>query len=185
MDCQLADICSPGRQRRLWKKFTCSNMIARDAFSVAIRPSSRTTHAGRDPMPVYTFKLHDGYGGVEDEAGVSFSEQGRAVRYAENVVHELMKGRELETRCWRLDVFEAGNAEPICQIPFARVDSSLDHLTPGARDLIEAIAERKRVLGEVIHSVKATIQESRALVARARGKPYLASRFGKPVIRDI
>jgi hypothetical protein len=47
------------------------------------------------------------------------------------------------------------------------------------------MAERKRVAAEMIHSVKATIQESRALVARARGKPYLASRFGKPIIRDI
>lgn len=136
-------------------------------------------------MPVYTFKLHDGCGGVDDEAGVSFADQSRAVRYAQDVVHELMKGRERETRCWRLDVFEAGDAEPICQIPFAMVDTSLDHLTPGCRDLIEAMAERKRVVGEVIHTVKATIQESRALVARARGKPYLASRFGKPVIRDI
>jgi len=136
-------------------------------------------------MPVYTFKLHDGCGGVEDEAGVSFTDRGRAIRYAQDVVHELMKGRELETRCWRLDVFEAGDAEPICQIPFARVDTSLDHLTPGCRDLVEAMAERKRVTAEVIHSVKATIQESRALVARARGKPYLASRLGKPIIRDI
>lgn len=47
------------------------------------------------------------------------------------------------------------------------------------------MAERKRVLGEVIHTARTTIQESRALVARARGKPYLATRFGKPTIRDI
>jgi hypothetical protein len=96
-----------------------------------------------------------------------------------------MKGRELETRCWRLDVFEDGSAEPIHAIPFASLDASLDHLTPRFRDMVETMAERKRVLGEVIHTVKATIQESRALVARARGKPYLASRFGKPVIRNI
>jgi hypothetical protein len=136
-------------------------------------------------MPVYTFKLHDGCGGVDDEAGVSFADQGRAVRYARDVVHELMKGRELETRGWRLDVFEEGDAEPICAIPFASVDSSLDHLTPGCRALIEAMAERKRVAAEVIHTARATIRESRMLVARARGKPYLASRFGKAVIRDL
>jgi hypothetical protein len=136
-------------------------------------------------MPVYTFKLHDGCGGVDDEAGASLADQDMALNYAHDVVHELMKGRELETRCWRLDVFEDGRAEPIHQIPFARMDTSLDHLTPRFRDLVEAMAERKRGLGEVIHSVKATIQESRALVARARGKSYLASRFGKPIIRDI
>jgi hypothetical protein len=136
-------------------------------------------------MPVFTFKLHDGCGGIEDEAGTSLSNQDMALRYAHDVVHELMKGRELETRCWRLDVFEEGDAEPIHQIPFARMDTSLDHLAPRFRDMVEAMAERKRVLGEVIHNVKATVQESRALVARARGKPYLASRFGKPIIRDI
>lgn len=53
------------------------------------------------------------------------------------------------------------------------------------RDLVGAMAERKRVLGEVIHTARTTIQESRALVARAPGKPYLATRFGKPTIRDI
>jgi uncharacterized protein DUF6894 len=136
-------------------------------------------------MPVYTFKLHDGCDGVEDEAGTSLRDQDIALRYAHDVVHELMKGRELETRCWRLDVFEEGSVEPIHQIPFAHMDTSLDHLTPRSRDMVEAMAERQRVLGEVLHTVEATIQESRALVARARGKPYLASRFGKPVIRDI
>jgi uncharacterized protein DUF6894 len=136
-------------------------------------------------MPVFTFKLHDGCGGVEDEAGASFADQRMALRYAYDVVHELMKGREEETRCWRLDVFEEGCAGPVHEIAFASVDTSLDHLTPPFRDMVVAMAERKRVLGEVVHSVKATIQESRALVARARGKPYLASRFGKPIIRDI
>jgi hypothetical protein len=51
--------------------------------------------------------------------------------------------------------------------------------------MVESISERKRLLSDAIHNVKGTIQESRALVARARGKPYLASRFGKAVIRDI
>jgi hypothetical protein len=50
--------------------------------------------------------------------------------------------------------------------------------------MVEGLSEHKRLLGDVIHTVKATIQESRALVARARGKPYLASRYGTPVIRE-
>jgi hypothetical protein len=44
---------------------------------------------------------------------------------------------------------------------------------------------RARLLSDVIHNAEATIQESRALVARARGKPYLASRFGKSIVRDV
>ena len=49
---------------------------------------------------------------------------------------------------------------------------------------MEGLSERRRQLGDALHTVKATVQESRALVARSRGKPYLASRFGKAVIRD-
>lgn len=133
-------------------------------------------------MPVYTFKLRDGSGDVEDTTGVQFRDQDSAVRYAHDVVHELMKSRELQTRSWRLEVYEAGSL--VCEIPFAKMDPSLDHLTPTLRTMVEGLSERKRLLGDVIHTVKATVQESRALVARARGKPYLASRFGKAVIRD-
>jgi hypothetical protein len=133
-------------------------------------------------MPVYTFKLRDGSGDIEDATGVEFRHQYSAIRYAHDVVHELMKSRELETRCWRLEVYEGGSL--VCEIPFASVDPSLDHLVPKLRTMVEGLSERKRRLGDVIHSVKATIQESQALVARARGKPYLASRFGKAVIRD-
>ena len=133
-------------------------------------------------MPVYTFKLRDGSGDVEDTTGVQFRDQDRAVRYAHDVVHELMKSRELQTRSWRLEVYEAGSL--VCEIPFAKMDPSLDHLPPTLRTMVEGLSERKRLLGDVIHTVKATVQESRALVARARGKPYLASRYGKAVIRD-
>jgi hypothetical protein len=137
-------------------------------------------------MPVYTFKLRDGSGGVEDATGVELSDRDRAVRYANDVVHELMRSREVETRSWCLDVYEGSEIDsPIYEIPFASVDPSLDHLTPKQRSMVESMSERKRLLSDVIHTVSGTVQESRALVARARGKPYLASRFGKPTIRDV
>ena len=136
-------------------------------------------------MAIYTFRLRDGRGDVEDATGVELPDGDRAFRYANAVVHELMRSRELETRSWRLEIYEGGDDRPICEIPFASVDPSLDHLTPKLRTMVESISERKRLLGDVIHSAKGTIQESRALVARARGKPYLASRFGKPIIRDV
>lgn len=102
------------------------------------------------------------------------------------VVHELMRRREVQTRSWCLDVYEGDEVDsPISKIPFARVDPSLDHLTPKLRTMVESISERKRLLSDAIHNVKGTIQESRALLARAHGKPYLASRFGKSTVRDI
>jgi len=134
-------------------------------------------------MATYTFKVLDGCGDVEDETGVSFRHRDRAIRYARNVVHELMRNREIQTRSWRLNVYENGEG-PICTIPFASIDPTLDHVVPTLRTMVEPMSERKRLLSDVLHAVKVTVQESRALVARSRGKPYLASRFGRSTIRD-
>src|SRR5262245_22568509 len=126
-------------------------------------------------MPVYTFRLRDGHGDVEDTTGVQFSDRDSALGYARDVVDELMRSREAETRPWCLDVYEGDEADsPIGEIPFASVDPSLDHLTPKYRAMVESVSERKRLLSDVIHTVKGTLMESQALVARARGKPYLA-----------
>ena len=135
-------------------------------------------------MPIYSFKLRDGCGDLEDETGVELADDNSAARYAHDVAGELMRSRELETRSWCLDVY-AESGSRIGEVPFARIDPSLDHLTPKWRTAVEGIAERKRLLGDVIDAVNATVQESRSLVARARGKPYLASRFGKRIIRDV
>ena len=134
-------------------------------------------------MSAYTFRLLDGSGEVEDETGVNFRRPDHAIRYARDVVHELMRNRELETRSWRLDVYENGDG-PIHAIPFASIDPTLDHVVPTLRTMVEGMSEQKRLLSEVLHAVKGTVQESRALVARSRGKPYLASRFGRSTIRD-
>jgi hypothetical protein len=135
-------------------------------------------------MPIYTFKLCDGCGGLEDETGVALTDDQSAIRYARDVAHELMKHREVETRCWQLDVYEE-RGRHVCEIPFASLDPTLDHLSPGMRAILESLSERRRLLGDALHAEKATIRESRALLARARGKPYLASRFGKPTIREL
>jgi len=134
-------------------------------------------------MPTYTFKVLDGCGDVKDESGVSFRHRDRAIQYARDVVHELMRNREVETRSWRLDIYENSDG-PIYAIPFASIDPTLDHLVPKLRTMVESMSERKRQLGEVVHAVEVTVQESRALVARSRGKPYLASQFGRSTIRD-
>jgi hypothetical protein len=134
-------------------------------------------------MTTYTFKVLDGCGGVEDESGVSFGHRDRAIRYARDVVHELMRNREVQTRSWRLNVYENGEG-PISTIPFASIDSTLDHVVPKLRTMVEGMSEQKRLLSDALHAVKVTVQESRALVARSRGKPYLASKFGRSTIRD-
>jgi hypothetical protein len=132
-------------------------------------------------MPQYTFALRDGTRPVEDGSGVPLPDRESAIGYAENVALELMRGCEAETRIWRLDVFDQ-NGEVVSQIPFASLDPCLAHFLPAIRQQIIDFGERRRELMEAMHRARATMLEARALVARSRGKPYLASHMGEPTI---
>ena len=120
-------------------------------------------------MPNYTFELRDGSGGIDDETGVSLADGADALHYAQDVVHELMRSREAQTRTWRLDVYdEAG--ECVIELPFASVDPTLDHLRPELRAMVEKFCDRRRSVDEMIYIARNTVSESQALVARSRGR---------------
>lgn len=133
-------------------------------------------------MPRYTFKVHDGADGVNDEGGVKLPNRDLAVRYGYKVIRELMKNRELQTRSWRLDICEDGH-ETIAEILFASADATLDHMHPTLRSMMEQLCERRRTFAEVVHEAHLTVREARALVARSRGKPYVAAEHGRSTIR--
>lgn len=133
-------------------------------------------------MPLYTFELRDGSRRIQDPIGVQLHDHFAAYDYACEVVRELMSGREGETRTWRLDVYE-GTAARAFAIPFASVDPTLDHLLPELRATVERWCERSRSLQEAVSAARVTVRESRALVARSRGKPYLAAEYGETTIR--
>src|SRR5262249_9873782 len=153
---------------KILSNLTASEFIAQHP-GISGQMAQASTHRMRtfriDRMATYTFKVLDGCGDVEDETGVSFRHRDRAIRYARNVVHELMRNREIQTRSWRLNVYENGEG-PICTIPFASIDPTLDHVVPTLRTMVEAMSERKRLLSDVLHAVKVTVQESRALGCR-------------------
>ena len=130
-------------------------------------------------MPRYTFELHSDQSPVRDDAW--FTDRERACAHAQHVARELMYGCELRTRSWRLDVYE--NGECVSQLPFASVDETLDHLQPALRKTVERSNDSLRGLHETLSSARATLRESRALVARSRGKPYLVTEGGEPTIR--
>lgn len=134
-------------------------------------------------MPVYTFELRDGSCGIADNAGVSFADRDQALCYAYDVIRELMNQCERETRSWRLDVYE-DNDRRVFEIPFARLDETLDHLSAHWRSQVEDLCDRSRSLREASNAARVTVRESRALVARSRGKPYLATDRGQQVIRE-
>jgi hypothetical protein len=48
---------------------------------------------------------------------------------------------------------------------------------------MEDLCDHCRSLNEVMSAASVTMRESRALVARSRGKPYLAAAFGQRTIR--
>lgn len=133
-------------------------------------------------MPLYTFELRDGSCGIADTVGVSFANRDQALCYAHDVIRELMSQCERKTRSWRLDVYE-NHDRRVFEIPFARLDETLDHLSPHWRSRVEDLCNRSRSLREACSAASATVQESRALVACSRGKPYLATDRGKKVIR--
>lgn len=135
-------------------------------------------------MPTYTFKLRDGDWGVEDDTGVTLRDRHEALRYAHDVVNELMRRREAKTRSWRLDVYE-NNQRRVFEILFVTVDPSLNHLRSDSRITVEHGCEGQRSVGDAVFRSRDPTQESRALLARSRGKPYLAAEFGRRTIRDM
>jgi hypothetical protein len=132
-------------------------------------------------MPTYTFELKDGSSGIRDEIGTLLPDRDHALQYAHDVARELMKGRELQARVWRLDVYE-DKATRVFEIPFATVDQTLDHLTPELRTMMERLCESRRALNEAAHAAHTTMRESRALIALSRGKPYLVTYAGRRTI---
>lgn len=134
-------------------------------------------------MPNYTFELRDGSGGIDDETGVALADSADALHYAQTIVHELMRSREAQTRTWRLDVYDEAGA-CVIELPFASVDPTLDHLRPELRAMVEKFCDRRRSVDELVYIARNTVSELRALVAKSRGKLYVAARSGEKTIRD-
>lgn len=134
-------------------------------------------------MPRYTFKLRDDGRGVEDDRGVDLPDAETAYRYACEVVHQLMQGREADTRFWQLDVYEDGQKK-VFELSFAAHDRTLDHLSTQGRGTVEHSARQIRSVKDVCEAARASFREAASLVARSRGKPYLVSDRGRKVIRD-
>jgi hypothetical protein len=135
-------------------------------------------------MPVYTFELLDGSFPLNDDSGVHLPDREHAVAYGKEVARELMQGREVQTRFWRLRIREShGRGDGGFDISFAAIDPTLDHLVPELRSMVERLCETYRSSKEAIHAARITLRESRALVARSRGRPYLAAIAGQQTIR--
>jgi hypothetical protein len=92
-----------------------------------------------------------------------------------------MYGREKQIRSWCLEIYEDGVR--VHELLFASVDPTLDNLQPRLRATVEEASGKKRAFRDALAAVPETLRESRALVARSRGKPYLATVAGKPTVK--
>ena len=135
-------------------------------------------------MPKYTFKLWDDDGGVEDDIGVNLPDADIAFRYACEVVSEMMNCRERRTRSWQLDVYE-NDHKKVFEIPFAALDRTLDHLNSVMRQAVQESARQTRSVKDMQQAARIMVRETKSLVARSRGKPYLAADRGRKVVRDF
>jgi hypothetical protein len=133
-------------------------------------------------MPVYKFELNEGVRRIKDEIGVDLPDPRRALDHAREVVREMMGGCETQTRSWQLNVYDT-SGQRLFEIPFAGLDRTLDHLAPEFRTMVAELSDRIRSLKEVVGAATITVRESRALVARSRGRPYLATHSGERTIR--
>src|SRR5579871_6809192 len=131
-------------------------------------------------MPVYHFNLRDGRAGIPDVEGTELSDVAAARSHAVEVARELMKRKEVAKRPWRLDVCD-DRGHLAFTIPFAAVDTTLDHLAPDLRRLVERVSESKRRLSETIFRSESLALGMRAAQARRIRKPYVVTHLGRRV----
>jgi hypothetical protein len=133
-------------------------------------------------MPVVFFNLQDSNGQIVDQEGVELPDLDAVTAYAIGVARELMHGDELERRIWRLDVFDS-DGSLLFEIPFATVDTTLDHLDQRLREVVEQLSETRGNFAETWSDMKRLRLELQAMRARSRHRPYLCAQYGRPLWR--
>jgi hypothetical protein len=129
-------------------------------------------------MPRYHFHLRD-YGMVHrDLEGTELPDVKAARTHAERVAEELMRHSNFRTRNWSLRV-EDELGEPKCDLFFADVDERLAKHPSVSRAAGSEICRQIGALTDLCCALRATLMESRILLARAKRKPYLVYASGK------
>src|SRR5262245_60915992 len=131
-------------------------------------------------MAHYFFTLRDGAGGASDPEGTDLPGEAAAREYATQVANGLMRHAEVKTRHWQLDVSDE-TGKVLFDVPFAAVDSTIDHLAPTTRRLVERLSRNRRELSEAIFDARLAVLKCKATIARSKGKPYLAAHSGRQI----
>jgi hypothetical protein len=135
-------------------------------------------------MRRYFFHLRDGFRGYADSSGVDLSSDDAAQDYARRVGAELMKNREVEVRHWRIQVQDE-DGQLLFEIPLITLDLTLSHLSPPHKKAMEELSQRCYALREAIAQARVVQNQARALIAKSRGRPYLAADNGDRVLSGL
>jgi uncharacterized protein DUF6894 len=135
-------------------------------------------------VPTYTFTVRGDGRDIGDDMDIALADNASAYRYARTVARELMRCRETQTRYWRIRVYRDGEG-PVFDVLFASVDPTLDHLPRELRALVESVSEKTGALKDVLYACELSLRESRSLLARSRGKPYVIAENGEVTIRGF
>ena len=123
-------------------------------------------------MPYFYFHLR-AHGTIHrDPEGMELSDAATAREHAAAVAQDLMSHSEGRTRHWSIYV-EDDRGEHTLDLFFADVDPSLASFPPQTRMLVMQTSRRLGALTDALSALRATQIETRTLIARARGKPYL------------
>ena len=129
-------------------------------------------------MPRFYFAVKNRDQTTLDPCGEELESIDAARAYAELLARELMRNRENKTRSWRIQVADAQH-ETCFDVLFALVDDSIAHFRPDLREAMQKLARRAAALSDAMVEARYSVQQARAMVARARRKPYLATLNGR------
>jgi hypothetical protein len=107
-----------------------------------------------------------------------------AHEHARRVGSELLKNRERKVRHWRIQV-QVDRGQILFEIPLITLDQTLSHLSPLRKKAMEELSHRCYALREAIAQARAVQAQARALVAKSRGRPYLAVEDGDGILSGL
>ncbi len=125
-------------------------------------------------MPTFFFNLKTAHGEIRDPDGTELADELTAQLHARQVARELMRWRKSQSRSWRIDVRD-GDGQRCFEVLFASDDDSTAMPGSELRGLIENLRRKQASLTDAISTVRLSIKQLQAKIARSKGRPYLVS----------
>lgn len=100
--------------------------------------------------------------------------------YASLVAVELIKNREIEARHWRIE-----RGQRLVEIAFISHDKTLGRIDPSRKEELEQMSAHRCALSKAIWEARALNRQARAVVAKSRGRPYLAADKGEEILGSL